>query len=70
MNFTQLWLPSPIIRRYTDGVSGKALAKQAGCSYSTLYGLLHRHGVRTRTPIERAAATRATDRARIGRAKG
>ena len=51
-----------IIQRYTDGASGKALAKQAGCSHSTLYGLLHRHGVRTRTPTERAAATKATDR--------
>jgi hypothetical protein len=59
-----------IIQRYNDGTSGKALAKQAGCSHSTLYGLLHRHGVRTRTPIECAAATKATDRARIGRAKG
>jgi DNA-binding CsgD family transcriptional regulator len=59
-----------IIRRYNDGASGKALAKQAGCSYSTLYGLLHRHGVRTRTPAENGAATRSTDRAQIGRAKG
>jgi len=59
-----------IIRRYNDGASGKALAKQAGCSYSTLYGLLHRHGVRTRTPAENGAATRATDRARIDKAKG
>src|SRR4051794_24859838 len=59
-----------IIQRYTDGATGKALAKQAGCSQSTLYGLLHRHGVRIRTPTECAAATKATDRARIGRAKG
>jgi hypothetical protein len=59
-----------IIQRYNDGASGKALAKQAGCSHSTLYGLLHRHGVRTRTPAENGAATRSTDRAQIGRAKG
>jgi DNA-binding CsgD family transcriptional regulator len=59
-----------IIQRYNDGATGKALAKQAGCSQSTLYGLLHRHGVRIRTPTECAAATKATDRARIGRAKG
>jgi DNA-binding CsgD family transcriptional regulator len=52
-----------IIQRYKDGASGKALAKQAGCSHSTLYGLLHRHGVRTRPPAENGAATSAANRA-------
>jgi hypothetical protein len=51
-----------IIQRYNDGASGLTLAEQAGCDHTTIYRLLHSHGVRTRTPTESGVAARARDR--------
>jgi hypothetical protein len=51
-----------IIQRYNDGVSGLRLAEQAGCDHATIYRVLHRHGVKTRTPTESSAAARTRDR--------
>jgi hypothetical protein len=51
-----------IIQRYKDGASGLTLAEQAGCEHTTIYRVLHSHGVRTRTPTESGVAARAHDR--------
>jgi CobQ-like glutamine amidotransferase family enzyme len=51
-----------IVQRYNDGASGLTLAKQADCDHATIYRVLHRHGVRTRTPAESGTAARARDR--------
>lgn len=47
-----------IIQRYNDGASGLTLAKQASCDHATIYRVLHRNGVRIRTPTESEAAAR------------